>query len=664
MNDFKVLLEAVLDANSIKQSDIAKIQKVIEKYHLNLTADLDKASAIAEIKKIVPQLEAELRKMTGVDIKINDDALVKAFNQIEKQADSLAQKVNKIQLLSKEGKFTSQVSDITADYNRLSLVTNELKADFKELQRLETVLTTSKDADVLTQSYEQFNSTLQKVKNSISVLDDQGMMYTSQKKVDNLAESVLKFRDNNTKMSKDLKRQFTSLYNSLINGAKLTDKQVDELTASFATLKLQVREAGQLGQSFGDKMINAFKKFSEWGFATGIVTSATSKLREAATELKEIDTLLTEISKANDSLSASQLAEIGNNSFDVASRYGKKSTDYLSGVQEMSRAGYENAEAMAELSTAAQGAGDMTAELANSYIVATDKAYKMNGSVEALTRTLDGANNITNNNAVNMTELAEGMSVVGAQAASSQMKVEETTAAIATLVAVTQQGGSEMGNAFKGILMNLQQVTGEVDGEEIDTESLTKYEEACQELGVSLKEVKNGVVSLKKPMQILKELSVEYQKLDESDARRANLLSAVGGKYRANALNTILENFSLYEEILQDYAEGEGTMAREAEKTAQSLEGSLNRLSNTWTDTVENILSSELLKDAVNLFNTLLTGVNNLTDALGGLGTVGLLSGVGLGIKNVGEGKMYPFIVLNSQQQYVFFRIRKFSYCQ
>ena len=62
MNDFKVLLEAVLDANSIKQSDISKIQKVIEKYHLNLTADLDKASIIAEIKKIVPQLEAELQK--------------------------------------------------------------------------------------------------------------------------------------------------------------------------------------------------------------------------------------------------------------------------------------------------------------------------------------------------------------------------------------------------------------------------------------------------------------------------------------------------------------------------------------------------------------------------------------------------------------------------
>lgn len=73
--------------------------------------------------------------------------------------------------------------------------------------------------------------------------------------------------------------------------------------------------------------------------------------------------------------------------------------------------------------------------------------------------------------------------------------------------------------------------------------SLAKYEKACTELGVSLKEVKNGVVSLKEPMQIIRELAEEYVKLDKADARRANLLNSVGGKYRANALNSLLENY-------------------------------------------------------------------------------------------------------------------------
>ena len=66
-------------------------------------------------------------------------------------------------------------------------------------------------------------------------------------------------------------------------------------------------------------------------------------------------------------------------------------------------------------------------------------------------------------------------------------------------------------------------------------------------------------------MQILKELSAEYTKLDKDDAKRANLLSAIGGKYRANALNAILENWSTYENMLQQYADGVGSMAEEAD---------------------------------------------------------------------------------------------------
>ena len=39
MNDFKVLLQAVLDSSGIGKSDIAEVQKVLNKYHLNLAAD-------------------------------------------------------------------------------------------------------------------------------------------------------------------------------------------------------------------------------------------------------------------------------------------------------------------------------------------------------------------------------------------------------------------------------------------------------------------------------------------------------------------------------------------------------------------------------------------------------------------------------------------------
>lgn len=370
-------------------------------------------------------------------------------------------------------------------------------------------------------------------------------------------------------------------------------------------------------------------------------TTVGSEVKQTISDLKEIDTYLTEISKANSSLSKSDLSRIGDSSFDAASKYGKTVTDYLAGVQEMSRVGYDNADRMAELSAAVQSAGSMTAELANQYIIAADRAFQMNGSIETLTQTLDGATNITTKNAVNMTDLAEGISVVGAQAASSQMEVNEVTAAIGTLIAVTHESGAEMGNAFQGILMNLQQVTGEVDGAEIDAEALAKYEEACAQLGVSLSEVRDGAVFLKEPMQILKELSEEYTKLGESDSRRTDLLSAVGGNDRGVALNALLENYDLYEKMLQDYANGNGSMAEQAEKTANSWEGSMNRLSNTWRNTIGNIANSDGIIQGVNALNGLLGVVNNITNAFGPLGSIGLGAGLFAGIKNVGRDKMY-----------------------
>ncbi|MDE6208456.1 MAG: phage tail tape measure protein [Lachnospiraceae bacterium] len=403
----------------------------------------------------------------------------------------------------------------------------------------------------------------------------------------------------------------------------------------FSALQTQLKEAAQ--------------SFTSWLSLSNAAKKIISETKEAISELKDVNTYLTQISKTNNSLSKSALEQLGNDSFEIASKYAKTATDYLSAVQKMSSAGYKNAESLAELSLAVQCVGDMTAELSDKYITATDAAFNMNGSVDRLTETLDGANNITNKNMVNMTDLAEAMSIVGSQAASSQMKVDEITAAIGTMIAVTKNSGSEIGNAFKAILMNLQQISGNaLDGESIiDAKSLSQYKKACEDLGVSLYTVKNGAASLKEPMQILKELSVEYTKLSQSDIKRENLLSAVGGENRANALNAILKNYSLYEKMLTDYAAGTGSMAREAEKAVNTWEGSLNRLSNTWTDTIGNIADSDVIITAVNGLNGLLTAINNITGALGALDPLGSLANIsaisGLLMYKAGIGERTKF---------------------
>lgn len=356
---------------------------------------------------------------------------------------------------------------------------------------------------------------------------------------------------------------------------------------------------------------------------------------DAIKELKELNILLTDISRSNSKLSNSDLDEIGNHSISTAGKYGRKPADYLTAVLEASKEGYKNATQIADLSLATQAAGNLSAELANGYITAMDSAYKFEGSVEELTEVLDGTSNIANKNAISLMHLVEGMSAAGSQAASLGLEAGETTALLGTMTAATNQSGKEMAEALKTILLYLGQVTDE--GKGISAESLVAYENACLALNVSLKETRNGVTSLRSPMEIIKDLADEYSHLTSGDSRKINLLNSIGGGTNAEALDALLDNYDLYSKMTNDYSHGIGSLSSEAEKAADSWEGSLNRLSSTWTGTFNNIIKSDGIASVANSLNFLLTNIRSITASLGPLGSLGLLAG----LKNVGGDKMF-----------------------
>lgn len=273
----------------------------------------------------------------------------------------------------------------------------------------------------------------------------------------------------------------------------------------------------------------------------------------------------------------------------------------------MARSGYEDrSKELGELSLLAQSAGDMTAENANNYLLATDAAYKYGGSIEKLNAALDGANYITNKNSANLTDLADAVSVSASFAANAGVAIDELTAAEATMIAATKRSGSEMGRAFRSIILSLQQVSGEFDGEVIDEEQLKKVEERCHSLGVELEYVKNGVATLRNPMEVLKDLAEVYNSLPDNSAEKQGLIGDIGGKYHANALGSLLSRWDLYEKMLSEYSQGAGSALEEANKTADSWEGRLNSLQNSWDSLVDSITNKEIIKGGVSFFDSLL----------------------------------------------------------
>ncbi|MBD5395895.1 MAG: phage tail tape measure protein [Lachnospiraceae bacterium] len=626
------------DASFAKEIDntLSSLSRLKEKWQ-------EQGVYVDEFKTKVETLEASLNEISIGDIK-GLNAFKEQISSLSSEAKELS-KIHEIQLSmtdksAPKDNYELQVKKLIDQLKSLGLTDEEVAQKTEVLtvahaKLKEVIESTNFDSvdsknQAILEADEKRAVAINQVKNAYEEAKlsyDRFMQPVSNEKATSLINRINSFLTKNTKITNEARATLQGYVDELGRGVNLS--RWNEINGELKKTENHMRVLGRLGASLKNQMSQAISSFSMWLSASTLVMKFISQTREAVSELKSVDTYLTEISKTNHSLTQSDLEQIGNRSFDIASKYGKAATDYLSGVQDMSRAGYKNAEAMAEVSTAAQGAGDMTAEVANKMVIATDKAYKLGGSVEELTKILDGVNWVCDNNAVNMSELSEGMSIVASTAASLGVDINELTAVLGTMAATTQQSGSEVARAFKAILLNIRQISDEEEG--IDAEGLTKYEKACNALGVSLKETKDGILQTRDAMEVLKELSEEYNKLDSNDIRRTDLLNSVGGKLRSTQLDALLRQWDTYENMLKQFSEGSGTMALEAEKTAQSWEGSLKRLHNTWVDTVGNIVNSNFVISITNGFNDFLSVINAVTNKLGALGTIGF-GGLGVGI--------------------------------
>ena len=418
---------------------------------------------------------------------------------------------------------------------------------------------------------------------------------------------------------------------------KEIDKTIEQATKHTKKNPLEVEVAYKESKtnSISKLTDNANRLFSLFSGGNNALDASIDKVREAIGQLKELNTALVEIDKTSN-LTQTSLQSLANKSFDEASKYGAYVQDYMNSAGEFAKAGYSNLDEITETAMLTQIAGNVTSDLANKYIIATDAAYKYNGAINDLTKVIDGSNNVANKNSVEMEDMAKAATVSASFAAQAGVSIEELTAAEGTMSAVTKRSGSEMGRAFRSILLNLQQVSGEFDGEIIDEEQLKKVEERCHSLGVELEYMKDGVATLRNPMDVLKDLSEVYRSLPDNSADKQGLISDIGGKYHANALSSLLGNWELYEKMLRDYAEGEGSAMREAQKTADSWAGKLASLQNQWLEFVSGFVDTDFVKGGISGLEGMIVAFDKLNDAQ--LFIPAMVSSI-MGLRNLFTGK-------------------------
>lgn len=595
--------------NSKSQDALNKAQKTeVSNFNILKNKWEEQGILVGEFKEKVESMESSL---ASVGSKGELDNLKLQIKDLKAEASQIAE-VNKIQL-------STDITKLETDYRKFGVVSEEVENNLKELKIARENALKSEGTENASVELENYNRKLAETKSSWNEL--KATQVSANQRTSQMTEMQEWMRKN-----KNATALVGEQVEKLIEECKTCDAvRFNGIKNEFKDLQVQAGKAGKLGNTLWGSLVEQGKSFIQWTGVSGVVMNVTNKVREAVSELKNLDDILTEISKTSD-LTEQQIKKLGESSFEAASEFGKKASDYLNNVTEMYRAGFDNAEEMAQLSLLAQAAGDLDSSASDDYLLATNAAYNYKGSVEELNNVLDRQNYITNNAAVNMQDMSDATSEAASVASAYGVKIEELSALIAVAVSKTRESGSEVGNALKSIFINLQDTTN------------NSIVEAFDAVGISMTKVVDGTELLKTPIELIKELSEAYNSLPEGDARRANILSDIASKYHANTFAAILEDLDSYYDMLELYnsTSAEGSALTEAEKSANNLSGSLNKLSNSFTEIVNNVLNADELTTLVNIFNEFLGLIDIATEKLGLLGTAGVALGAGLGIKNAG----------------------------
>jgi TP901 family phage tail tape measure protein len=326
-----------------------------------------------------------------------------------------------------------------------------------------------------------------------------------------------------------------------------------------------------------------------------IISKVVSAFRDALNTMKEVDSELVTIQKTT-GYSGEQLDRLTDSAYKLASAYGRTATEILNAASVYARAGFkENLEDMTELSALLQNVGDLTGEAAAKTLVATNAAWQMNGSYEALLRVIDGLNQQTNEAAVDMNALTSGITVAGSVFSNAGESVQTFAGLLGAGVALTQRSGSEIGRGLRTIAMNIRQIKGELDdGEIIDEASISDAAAALHSVGISVADA-NGELRL--TSDVLTDLAAKWGSL--TTAEQSYLSQSLAGKRQANILNALMNNWQEVERQMTLYANGAGSAMKENEIYLDSWEAKTKQLDAAWTEFVANLVDTDLVKRAL-----------------------------------------------------------------
>ena len=217
-------------------------------------------------------------------------------------------------------------------------------------------------------------------------------------------------------------------------------------------------------------------------------------------------------------------------------------------------------------------------------------------------------------------EIATAMTKTASIANSANMEFETTAAFLSQIIETTREAPETAGTALKTIIARFTEVKqlyskGQLTGKDSEGEAINinKIDTALQSVGLSLKSFLRGEEGLD---DILLQLASKWDTLDIATQRYIATMAA--GSRQQSRFLAMMSDYDRTLELVEAANMSAGASDRQFEKTLDSLEAKLNKLSNAWDQFTMGLADNKVIKLAVDGLTALLDIVNKLTNIPGG----------------------------------------------
>lgn len=584
-----------------------------------------------EVRAEIAKLKQEVASVSSTKVNLNGTA--QGLNGAANAAGKLAGNLQKVSTtFDANGQATRQVRDFSARLGETTRVVATLNKETGDLAVTQ---------QTVTRNYRQQAQAAEKAAAAELKATRQANAYLQQQ-----TRAAQNTPYNPTAMQRQIEGM-VGIGNAAKNAADSAGVFERAFLNSSDKVQKGTKEMTEKTNLLGDSFTNAYLKMLQWQVVGTIVSKTIGAFRDAISTMKAVDDEMVTVRKVT-GFTAEQMEELRDRAYETASAYGEAADEYLNSVAAFARAGYgEQADALAELATKTKLVGDTNAETAQQFLLSVDAAYQYKGNIEALTKVLDGANEIDNKYATSIEKLAEGLGTVAPVAAQAHVGIDELTAAIGTITAVTQRSGSEAARAFRALVLNIvgdtkteidegvTWTTGEIAGLK---DVIRQYAPAAYEAAKATGEVIDPMEAIGGLAQSMKDGLLTEQKLME-------MVSDIGGKLRTSQLLALIQNWDMYQSMLKDYANAVGSADKEIENALDSWTRKTNILKNEWTEFIQSMVSTDAVKGGLDV---LIGAVEVLNTDIGHFAAVSGTAVLGmLALKAAAKGTTAAFTKLS-----------------